>query len=202
MRNDDDLDLLIDAALTTYADPGPDFARRVLNRVAMEPARAPRRRWLFPAIALPAAACLLLLVLVHPRPRTIAPRLGQAHAAAPLQKPEVLTSRTGPLPVSRREMARPVKAAAQNRPSVALVADAQPLPKLDVFPTPEPPSPQERALAVLAARTPQPELRALAKSQEQEVPSTVASLPVLQEVSLTVASLHVMPLEWPDEGKN
>lgn len=186
--HDDELDLLIDAALTTYADPGPEseLARRVLDRIAAEP--APRRSWLLPALVLPIAACLLLVFLIHPRPRITAPRSIQTNQAAHLQKPEELIPRTQPPPAPKM-LAQRAKSAARNSSSAVRAAHSEPLPKLDVFPTPEPLSPQERALAVLAARTPQAELQALAKSQQQEVPPTIASL-------------HVMPLEPPDKGEN
>lgn len=187
MRNEEELDQLIDAALAGYADPGPELARRVLGRIAAEPAPAPRRGWLPWAVALPAAACLLVAILVYPRLRTAGPQPAPANEAAHLQKPEVLTAGIAPRPARRREIAQRAKPAAHNRPSAALEAHAQPLPKLDVFPAPEPLSRQEQALAVFAARTPQPELRALAESEQQEVP-------------LTVASIQVLPLESPDAG--
>ncbi len=204
MRNHDELDLLIDAALATYADPGPgsELARRVLDRMAEEPAHAPRRRWLPWVFALPAAACLLLVFFVHPRQRIVEPQSGHADQVAHLQKPGVLISRTAPHLAPPRVMAQRAITAAFNPPSAALAGNSKALPKLDVFPTPEPLSPQERALAVLAARTPQPELRALAQSQQQDVPLTVSAIPLMQEVPLTIASIHVMPLESPDKGEN
>ncbi len=63
MREKDELDSLLDAALVTYADPGPDsgLEQRILARISAEnfaaSAPAPRRRWLPWGIAL-AGACL------------------------------------------------------------------------------------------------------------------------------------------------
>ena len=69
MPDHDDLDLLLRSAVSTYGDPDSGLAQRVLARVSAEVAPAPRRRWLPWAIALPAAACLLLLlVLVGHKP--------------------------------------------------------------------------------------------------------------------------------------
>lgn len=191
MQNNDEFDLSISAALATYADPGPEsgLARRVLDRIAMEPAPALRRRWLPWAVALPAAACLLLLIFVHPRPRIIQSQSKQANQAAQLHDPEISIARTKAHAAVRREMAQRAKAAGHNHASAALAVASEPLPKLDVFPTSEPLSSRERALVVLVARTPQPELRALAQSQRQEIP-------------LTVASIHVLTLEPSDEGEN
>jgi len=191
MRNDDELDLLIDRALATYAESGreSELARRVLERIAAAAAPAPRRRWLPWAAVLAAAACALLLILVHPHARIAAPQTGQANRAALPQRPAVMAARKEPPRAPRREMAQEAESAARNPLVAAAAAGAEPLPKLDVFPSPEPLDAQERALAVFVAQTPQPELRALAKSQQQELP-------------LTVASIHVMPLEPPDRGEN
>ena len=45
MGNSDELDILLDSALTTYADPGPDSGldQRILTRISTEAAPAPRR---------------------------------------------------------------------------------------------------------------------------------------------------------------
>ncbi|HEX8812227.1 MAG TPA: hypothetical protein VF742_09575, partial [Terracidiphilus sp.] len=66
--NQDHLDLLIDSALSTYAEPRAGLEARVLKHLAAQPAR---RRWLPFAIALPiAAACAILLVIHFSRPAT------------------------------------------------------------------------------------------------------------------------------------
>ncbi|HEV2136758.1 MAG TPA: hypothetical protein VGR47_21240 [Terracidiphilus sp.] len=61
--NHDELDGLLDSALATYADPGPDsgLEDRIVNRIAAEAARVPRRRWLVWAIAAPVAVGLLII---------------------------------------------------------------------------------------------------------------------------------------------
>ena len=71
MREKDDLDLLIDSALATYADPGPDsgLEDRVLVTLAAVRTNTSRvrthwrRRWLPWAVAIPIAAGLLFLWL-------------------------------------------------------------------------------------------------------------------------------------------
>src|SRR6185312_1147206 len=79
--NRDQLDRVLDSALATYADPGPDsgLEQRILGRIANEATPAPRRRWLAWSIALPVAAGLLIFaVLAGPRlvhaPSSIPPR--------------------------------------------------------------------------------------------------------------------------------
>ena len=91
MREKDPLDLLIDSALSTYADPGPDsgLEDRVLTAVAVrnETSRVRARwspRWLPWAIAVPIAAVLILLWLSIARNKPLpdsAPQ--QAHQSQP-----------------------------------------------------------------------------------------------------------------------
>jgi len=151
---------------------------------------SPSRRWLPWAIALPAAACLLFLFLSapkspHPSPRT-------AEQSPPSQPPSTLTAHTEPQPAPRPQpIQRPTPGAQSTQPQPAtLAANTTPLPKLDVFPTPHPFTPEERALAVVAAQAPAPELQALAKAQTQ-----LEALP-------TIATAHIPPLEPPNQGEN
>lgn len=218
MREDhDQLDILLDRALSTYADPGDAsaLAQRVLARIAAESpsaeegprilqpvstrALAPeefaspishRRRWLPWAIALPVAACLLFLFLSAPKPPHPSPRT--AEQPHPSQQPSTLAAHTRPQPASRpRSAQRPTRLAQSAQPQpAAFAAIAAPLPKLDVFPTPHPLTPEEQALAVVAAQTPTPELQALAQAQTQP-----EELP-------TIATAHIPPLEPPDQGQN
>ncbi len=63
------------------------------------------------------------------------------------------------------------------------------LPKLDVFPTPTPPTPQERALADYVAHAPPAAQQALAESEQGQVP-------------LPLASVHALSLDALNEGTN
>ena len=221
MRETNPFDHELDAALATYADPADESALtlRILARIAAESPSAegggafnprilppestralapeglaspisPSRRWLPWAIALPAAACLLFLFLSapkspHPSPRT-------AEQSHPSQPPSTLTGHTGPQPApppqsTQRPTSHPQ--AAQPLPA-AFAANAAPLPKLAVFPTPHPLTPEEQALAVVAAQTPTPELQALANAQTQ--PGQL----------LNIATVHIPPLEPPNQGQN
>ncbi len=195
--NGDQLDRVLDPALATYADPGPDsgLEARILKRLAEEGARAPHRRWLAWAIALPAVAGVLLLaVLFRPGAHPVsAPQQAQvSRRTAPKSRP---TNRLvlGSAPVHRGRI--PLRA---RRPHAqVLEASSAPLPKLDVFPTPEPVTPAEGALARCVARMPRAQQQALAESQEQQFPLTAATIP-----TLLLASPDAEALGPPSDGGN
>jgi hypothetical protein len=189
----DPLDLLLDSALATYADPdlagGGDsgLEDRVLAALASArnssdiPVTNSRRRWLPWAIAIPIAACLLSLWLATSR--------GNHAPSTPLQQ----VHRSQPTPalptssVSIASQSTPHRTIPHNRsalpPSAALTASAEPLPRLDVFPTPQPLTPQERALVAVAVQTPLPLRAALAQAQIQDDPP------------IRIAAIHIPPLE-------
>lgn len=87
------------------------------------------------------------------------------------------------------ETTRQIDRTAPHRQLLAATAVPQPLPKLDVFPTPTPLTRQERVLAVYIAHAPRLEQEALSQSEQEPMP-------------LTVASIHVMPLKAPNGGAN
>ena len=190
MPEDNRLDLVINEALASYGDPGPDselparMAGRIAACIASEPTPKPRGRRLLWAVALPAAACVTLMVFVHPGPRITRPRVIQSNQAGRLGRLAVAARGAQAQPAPRVAAAERAKARAP-RLRAEVAAAAQSLPKLDVFPTPQPLTPQERALAVYVAQMPEPEQRALAQSEQDPVP-------------LTVASIHTLPLEPPD----
>ena len=193
MRANDDLDLLLDSALSTYSDPGPEagLETRVLARVTAQAAPAPRRHWLPWALALPVAACLLLLV--HSGPRITQPRATHSTGKAlRLQEPDVATNRSEQQPALQLAPRQGSKRAGfKAQPHFAVVvAKAARLPKLDVFPTPQPLTPEEQALAFFAANAPEPERKSLLKAQEQA------------DAPLRIAAIHIQPLESPAQGAN
>jgi hypothetical protein len=196
MPDKDDLDLLLDSALSTYADPGPDagLEQRVLARIAAAPTsperkQAPRRPWLPWAIALPLAAGLALLLLSNPKIKySPSPQTQLAHESVP---PPALP-RAGAPAETHSESPRITKkpAATPRQQPLAQVANAVPLPKLDVFPTPQPLTLQEQAFAAFAVHGPEPERKALATAQQQI------------DAPLSIAAIHIPPVQSPDRGTN
>ncbi len=207
MPENDELDLLLDAALSTYADPGPDsgLEQRVLAAIRMagetegaETVRTQRRHWLPWAIAVPLAAGMLILWLSFGRvvhvPST-QPQLA-LHANTPLNEPH-----TAEIPVpahpehpsaakAHHEFAA-VSARLKSCPfKTTDAANCAPLPKLDVFPTPIPPSAEERALVAVANTGPASQRQALIASQQHT------------DAPLSIAALNIPPLAVPGEGKN
>lgn len=194
MLEKDDLDLLLDSALRTYADPGPDAGldQRVLARLSAETASAPRRRWLPWAwlpwgVALPAAACLLLFVFSGPK-TTNSPS-GAARGTA--RESADATARTEMLPPPRSEADNTESPVPKARPRpVSRAAQSVSLPKLDIFPTPRPLTPAERILVDFATHAPESERRSLIAAQEQA------------DAPLSIAAIEIQPLKPPDEGTN
>ncbi len=187
----DDLDLLIRSAVATYADRGPDddLAHRILDHVAAEAAPAPARRWLPWAIALPIAAGLVALaVLSGSKPSR--PGLGKTDQASNSHAP--LRAIAGAAPSTTPPSARTQRSKAQKRQPrfAAEAARAAHLPKLDVFPTPRPLTPKEKALAIFAAEAPEPERRSLIEAQQQA------------DAPLSIAAIQIQPLEPPEPGGN
>ena len=152
MPDKDNLDHLIDAALGTYGDAAPGLEARVLSAIATSREAAGsaieiapvRRRWVAWAVAFPIAACLLLLWLTVPSRRVSGPiESQQAHQYRPV--PEIV-----PRPVAPKRETRVAPTAIRNRTEKHLQpAQTTALPKLDVFPTPQPLTAQERALLVV-----------------------------------------------------
>lgn len=178
MRENDDLDLLLDSALKTYAESeaSPSLEQRILARIAAEPSVAPRPRWHPWAIAVPLAACLLLVVLF----------MSQKHRALNqiAVTPSATSSSLAVLPAAPHpELAHHTKARSHLKPVRPIqIANNRnvSLPKLDVFPTPQPLTPQEQALTAFAARAPAPKLQALLAAQNQsDAPLSIPHIPAL-----------------------
>jgi hypothetical protein len=244
MPEKDELDLLLDSALATYADPGPDsgLEQRVLAglEAARKSGESPRafagtRRWLPWAIALPLAASLLLWIAMEQFRHS--PLVQQQHASQ--HRPSDGTnlangdskghdvsrtasggdskghdvSRTasrGDLKghdVSRtasggdlkgHDFSRAATARKSRRalaPEGRLSATAQlehpvPLPKLAIFPSPQPLTAEEQALVLAATRGSKAEREALLEP------------PPSLDTPLNIAALNIPPLAAPGEGKN
>ncbi|MGB6132988.1 MAG: hypothetical protein WBG54_14505 [Acidobacteriaceae bacterium] len=159
------IEVRIDAALGSYAEPPAAIsdprtaAAAILDRAHVTPTRRPFWIWAIPA------ACLLALAVgllwwFHAAP---APRIARAVAPAP----------AGTVPLA--------SAPAPHRLPVRIVrrqhAHPAPLPKLDVFPTPAPLSPQEQALVAFARTAPPAVQQAVIDDQRSwDQPPNVAGL--------------------------
>jgi hypothetical protein len=194
MREKDDLDLLIDSALSTYADPGPEsgLENRVLVTLVAVRTATPqvrggwRRRWLPWAVAIPIAAGLLFLWLLPKRDKPLP-------ASMPQEAREATPTAIAPHAESSSEVRREVphrRAVRVTQPaSPVQTAQAAPLPKLDVFPTPQPLTAEERALVVVVTQIPLPAREALVEAQS------------LDDSPVHIAEIQIPPLESPDQGQ-
>jgi hypothetical protein len=194
MREKDDLDLLIDSALATYADPGPDsgLEDRVLVTLAAvrtETSRVRTRwrsRWVPWAVAVPIAAGLLFLWLSPWRDKPVP-------AAGPQEAREGAPTAIAPHVNSSSE----VRSGSPHRRTVRVIQPTAPvqtaqtasLPKLDVFPTPQPLTAEERALVMVVTQTPLPAREALVEAQS------------LDASPVRIAEIHIPPLKPPDQGQ-
>ncbi len=191
MREDDPLNRLIDSALTTYADPSPDadLAQRALARIAAEGGHARPRRWLPWAIALPIAACLLILMMFFGSKlsRRTADDANQARISQPAH--DAATGAEPLFPAHSDATRRVTASRPQTRARhVVSVAKTAPLPKLDIFPTPRPATPEEQAFATFAARASEKERKSLIEAQNQ------------MDEPLSIAAIQIQPLEPPEPG--
>ncbi len=214
MPDRDDLDTLLDSALATYADPGPDsgLEQQVLASLAaaQEP-REPRRlfastwSWLPWAIAAPLVASLLLWIALSRIPHVPSREAEQAQGTAahapitttqPDAKHEKHPSAMKPEQAGAQRPARrkpcPFKAEGSGPCSAGAreVAKVAPLPKLDVFPTPRPLTGEEKALVTMVYGGSKAERDA------------VAAPPAQSDAPLDIAALNVPPLASSGEGKN
>ncbi len=186
MPERDSLDRLLDSALSTYADPGPDSGLEagIFARIGAERTAGQRRHWrLLWTAGLPAlAACLLLLLataLWRPAPPHTAPRI-QSSAEHPLVASSAQPAPTQPVRRSALHEAR-TRGSSIPRPAAA--------PKLDVFPAPAPLSSQEQALVRFVAATSEVQHTDLMQAQQQAVEP------------LRIAAISIPPIEPPSEGK-
>jgi hypothetical protein len=181
----DPLDRLLDAALHSYADPGPGagLEQRILRTVAQQAAAKAHRSWGSPlrwaAGSSFAAAALLLVFVLLPGPKVTSPA-PPPRAAIARHAPQTLATTTSPpaKPVHHRE-----------RPAVAVASQPTAAPKLAVFPTPTPLSPQERALVGLVTGASIERRKDLIAAQQQG------------DTPLRIAAISIPSIEPPQEGK-
>ena len=187
MRDKDDLDALLDEALATYADveESSNLSVRVLAAIRKSEDHKTSRRWLPWAIALPVAAAVLIAVLVSP------------HRSRSRESSQISQVATQPAPNSPKAVVetpshavravRPPRARTTNEVRSAI--HKLPVPKQAVFPAPQPLSREEQALVSLANTRPSVAAQSIAESSQPVEP-------------LSIAAIHIPPLNPPDKGGN
>lgn len=201
MHDKDDLDLLLDAAIGTYADDSTPsgLEARVVARIAGAGGSArqvwwSRRRWFPWGLAVQAAACILIFLTALWWRAVKAPKSDATRNAIPTystDQPSRVTAQSKPLAASNstdthRDLAR----APSLQPHRHNVAKSIPLPKLDVFPTPEPLSPEEQALVAFATHVPPEQRKALLDEQQND------------NAPLSIAAIKITPLSLPDPDQD
>jgi hypothetical protein len=183
-----ELDALIRSSIASYGEPAPnsELAQRILMRIAAEPEPVARRRWLPWAIALPIAASLIIFFMLFETRPVHTPAGVENHAQIPAQLHNDIAAAAPHLTQheNKKTMARH-----EVLPRLAAVdSNTQPLPKLDVFPTPQPLTPEEQALVNFVSRAPASERNSLIEAQQQ------------RDVPLTIAAIKIQPIELPELG--
>jgi hypothetical protein len=198
ISNPDELDLLLDSALATYADPGCNSGLENHVLSALAPARAAtrariaphRRGWLPWAIAIPLAACLFLLWLFASQYAHAPTPPEEAHQTQPTPESDIAASAPNRVPaaVTKPAFHKHHTTPVAQQPSQEQTATATPLPKLDVFPTPQPLTSQEHSL-IVAVRASEPVRAALVKAQKQD------------DTPIRIAAIRIPPLESLSSGQ-
>lgn len=176
MPERDDLDRLLDAALLTYAEPGPALATNVLAQVSARRAIERRVLWLWGTGLASAAAAAVLLAVIAPLHTPMAP-----HTAPRIQTPIPPTSALAERPAIAIPTHRTVP---HTHPMMAhTITASAPLPKQEIFPAPSPLSDQEQALVRLISALPTTQQEHLMQTQKQPVEP------------LHIAAISIPPLE-------
>jgi hypothetical protein len=109
-----------------------------------------------------------------------------------LQQPLIAAAPAEPRSAKSVETAQGARASAHKAYMPPGEATATPgsLPKLDVFPTLQPLTPEEQALANFAIHTPAPELQAFIEAQKND------------DAPISISAIDIQPLDPPDQGGN
>jgi len=194
MPERDELERLIDSELASYAEPRAGLEQRVLARLEADGAWGSRiflgwHRWaLAGAIAMAIALIIGLPRFTH---RVTVNTAGesitnqQRIASAKDAAPDVHV-RTRHLP----RIAKSMRSARQIASGSAMRSENPQRPKLDIFPAPQPLSPQEQFLAELATHLP--------KAERERLLSGYNS----QNAPLEISSIKISPITVPMLGKN
>lgn len=188
-----ELDDLIRSAVATYGEAVPDsnLAQRILLRVAAEPKPIPLTRRLRLAFVLPIAACAIVLFALLQIGSNRKPQnpKGPIHIASQPGVEDVAKA-TGPAPPATLRARRERLPKEFGMHGTAVATEAGALPKLNVFPTPKPLSPSEKALVQFVERSP-----TIARNSFIDAPNQ-------DDAPLSVAAIEIQPLETPELGMN
>lgn len=211
----DTIDERIDAAVRRYAE-APQFSdpRVALARVRARAEQEPERRWSVWAWAAPLAAALLIAVAAivwmgTGRTKQVQRPMQVAKSFPQGLKPEVLPAPDGTTEVvppqntspgrrlSRSGIASPNRCCGPWRGAVSrrlarddrglVMAQVRKLPKQEVFPTPQPLSPQEQALALFVSQAP-PVLKEQVLAAQKQI-----------NAPIEIANIQITPLDEASE---
>ncbi|MGA7313011.1 MAG: hypothetical protein WBX22_03490 [Silvibacterium sp.] len=185
MKDRDDLDILLDAALATYADPGPPpglTSRIIASAHGIDSRRRPVT-WL--PWAVPTLAALVIVAFFARHTLTHRTALPPVAQLSPRPSVHVLTKPDPAIAIQqtavRSNSPRTVK-------TMYVANPQQPLPRLEVFPTPTHLTSEEQALVGLANRNLGDITQSFARNQTQPVEP------------LRIAAIQIPPLNPPDNG--
>ncbi|GGH16406.1 hypothetical protein [Silvibacterium dinghuense] len=205
-RADDELDSLLDAALETYvlveyedeAVAGVKSRTMAAVRAQVLLEKKSGRRIAWPLWALPVAAVLVMAaVLLLSRQRVDVKGLA-------MSAPEKVSDRHETRAASPGAMQAQVEFPQASHPAIRHVSlqterianpVSEPLPKLDVFPTPTPLSPEEQALAAMAQRNPQQAQQAMTMPEHKPIEP-------LNVKPVMIAAIRIPPLNPSDTDEN
>ncbi len=190
MAERDQLDRLLDAALSTYADPDPNLSPRILAQMsAASSARTRRERWFWAAgLALAGAAAVLLIALSSwraPAPKSIPqPQIQHQTLATAPPPPEVPTHTASPHS-EYSTIALRQHAIAHHSPATP----TPPAPKQETFLAPRPLTAEEETLARFVAQSSAEQREDLLARQQRS-----ADL-------IHISAISIPPISSPAEGK-
>ena len=193
MRDRDEVDRLIDSELARYAEARPGLEQRILAQVDAE-SSAPSlsfhawQRWAL-ATAITIALVLVLSIphFMHRETSTTTAHITTAEHAPAARSQAVL-------PESKLEIRQLPKIANTSRDVARAfrsnrIPEKTTRPKLDIFPAPQPLSPEEQALVAIATAPSSSARENLVASQHQ------------LDTPLQISAIAIPPITAPDEGR-
>ena len=188
MPEHDELDLLIDSALRDYAEPRAGLEKRMQARVSVEAIRPRPRRWVLAVAAVSGMAVMVLLIYLIPWDLQQRPSQVASLPARPVGAPIVSTSGAHEIEKAVAPSPRGIRRRVQ---TVNRTQDsATTLPKLDVFPTPQPMTDEEQALVRFFGQVPEADRKALVEAQQH------------MDEPLNISAIQIPPLQLPEVNQN
>lgn len=192
---DAELNALIDAALSDYADSAYVHLHWITAQVnagiEKERIRRQRRRWIWWLAGAPALVCgliICLFVMRNPYMRKPMPQQLQSSSVEIHSKPEAQLIQNRFSASSTPEIVRTSKIFGKKQGVSEFKQAERVLPKLDVFPTPAPATGKENALAAFANQSSQAEKQAAWNAQQQTTQP------------LEIAKIYIAPLEQKEHN--